>query len=229
MNLTAARQLLLQSHLRLPDLSTNTNNDANNNITDTTDTTNSIYKAKGTSDYDLITTSTHIESFIDTLANKQTHPCTIKSLSSKDVHAARDFTSKILKTSYSIPFFLQFLYAENCYCLVSYSTITKEITGVITGKLDPKSSNGHIYTLAVNSSYRRQGIATSLISAFQLKLASRTKILRSLWLEVLTSNSSAIDFYIYNQFFIDDSEFKKGFYNGVHDAYVMKKLFVLES
>lgn len=229
MHLTAARQPLLQSRLKLPDLSPNTNNDANNNINNINNTTNSTYKTKCTSDHSLITTSTLIESFIDTLANKQTHPCTIKPLSSKDVHAARDFTNKILKTSYSIAFFLQFLYAENCYCLVSYSTITKEITGVIAGKLDPKSSNGHIYTLAVNSSYRRLGIATSLISAFQLKLASRTKVLRSLRLEVLTSNSSAIDFYIYNQFFIDDSEFKKGFYNGVHDAYVMKKLFVLES
>jgi len=229
MSLTVIQQQLPQALLESPDLSSNTSSKSNHCKGADNNNASTDSDKVSTPSHDLITTSPHIESFIDTLAKRQTHPCTIKPLASRDVHAAREFTSKALKVTYSTAFFLQFLYAQNCYCLVAYSNITKEIAGVITGKLDTKSNDGHIYTLAVDPAYRRLGIATNLISALQLKLASRTKVLTSLWLEVLTSNAAAIDFYIYNKFFIDDSEFKKGFYNGVHDAYVMKKMLVLDS
>lgn len=190
----------------------------------------------------------HPPSSIETPVAEKVKPlakATIRSATSKDIHAIRHFTNSLLKTSYSVAFFLQFLYSKDCYCLLmtlpTKNSSDLDIVGVISGKLDSKSNksknmpaglglvSGHVYTLAVDPQYRRLGAASQLLSAFELKLACLAVaddcILGYLTLEVQPKNSTAIAFYDRNAFF-QSSTVKKGYYNGFGDALQMKKVLL---
>lgn len=175
---------------------------------------------------------------VNPLANASIRPAT-----SKDIHAIQQFTNTLLKTTYSIAFFLQFLYSKEHYCLIMTlptSSGQLNIVGVISGQLDLKTKktnlpaglalvSGHVYTLAVDPDCRRLGVASQLLNAFVNKLAChavRTDcILGSLTLEVPAQNFGAIAFYDRSAFF-PASPVKKGYYNGAGDALVMKKVLL---
>lgn len=79
-----------------------------------------------------------------------------------------------------------------------------------------------IYNIAVEKSFRKQGIGTMLIEKIIQKSLERKPSLISVWLEVRASNSSAISFYLKNGF--GKVYQRKNFYkHPPEDAIVMKK------
>lgn len=169
---------------------------------------------------------------------------TIRHAVSKDLNAIRHFTNTLLKTSYSLAFFLQFLYAKDSFCLLMTlppaAAGSLNIVGVITGKLESSqkrddaathsgASTGHVYTLAVDPDYRRMGAASQLLSEFEIKLAchalNQDCVLSSLTLEVEPKNTAAVAFYDRNKF-KPCAPLKKGYYGGAGDAQQMKKVLL---
>lgn len=82
-----------------------------------------------------------------------------------------------------------------------------------------------IYNIAVEKSFRKQGIGTTLIEKIiQKSLESKPSSI-SVWLEVRASNSSAISFYLKNGF--GKVYQRKNFYrHPPEDAIVMKKTVI---
>lgn len=168
---------------------------------------------------------------------------TVRHAISKDMNAVRQFTNALLKTTYSAAFFFQYLYSPDCFCLImtlpTGNASDINIIGVITGKLDWSGktgletgmnlADGHVHTLAVDPEYRRHGVASQLLSEFEVKLSChavhKSCILGSLSLEVQTKNKSAIAFYDRNSFH-PSSDIKKGYYGGLEDAQQMRKILV---
>jgi len=91
------------------------------------------------------------------------------SLERQYLPAIRALISKDLSEPYSIYVYRYFLYQWGDLCFLAVHPETSALVGVVINKLEqhqshsPQTLRGYIAMLAVSSSYRGQGIATSLV------------------------------------------------------------------
>jgi ribosomal-protein-alanine N-acetyltransferase len=163
---------------------------------------------------------------IDLLSEESHNNYRISPLKSRDVELICLFTNRYLSVSYSIGFFLQFLYKQGTLCLhlMSLSNPDK-VLGVISGRLE-YNKIGHIYTLAVEPEFRRIGVGTRLLNEFEKQMQNIAQStqgeLNSLSLEVKQSDYDAIEFYKKMGFLSFDLPLK-GYYNSIIDCIQMTK------
>lgn len=126
---------------------------------------------------------------------------TITALTSRHVASTTQLCNSCLKFQYSVSFFLQFLYSPKTVCLVAVNS-DNQIVGAIAGKLEEPQHGvftGHIYILAVQPEYRRQGLGRSLLNQitenFYSSCTSSSTKLSSITLEMECKNHTASQFY----------------------------------
>jgi ribosomal-protein-alanine N-acetyltransferase len=113
----------------------------------------------------------------------------------------------------------EFLSASDADCLVAEDNAPGrgEITGFLIAEAE--GGIGHIVTLDVVESHRRQGVGSALLVAEETRLAARG--VSQVFLETATSNSAGVAFWQrhgYRSFGVI-----RGYYLGRLDAYQMRK------
>jgi [ribosomal protein S18]-alanine N-acetyltransferase len=99
-----------------------------------------------------------------------------------------------------------------------------ELVGFLIGII-PEEDTARVLMLGVVPEYRRKNVGTGLLDAFKSAVGSFH--VKSIHLEVLTTNNTAIAFYQKNGFEI--KERMPHFYVTGEDAFLMKKLLVTAS
>lgn len=116
---------------------------------------------------------------------------------------------------------LRFLYHiqnRNCYLLLA--RIKGQLAGYGMLLFHSKRSRGRIYSICTSPMFRRQGVATKLLSEIERIAARKGK---GLYLEVRTENSNAQKLYKHLGFSV--SSRKKAYYLDGGDALVMTRDF----
>ncbi|KAK9374874.1 uncharacterized protein V1513DRAFT_399778 [Lipomyces chichibuensis] len=165
----------------------------------------------------------------------------LDTMKSQNLEAVSRFLSQNLPVSYSPSFLMQFIVGKDCFCfcardLSRESELRKHddkgIVGVVAGKvlrsaLNREVCTGHVMMLAVATEWRRFGVGWELLRKLELAFnnVSSSSItaprLKSIFLQVASTNSGAIQFYEKGGYAYEKSEC--GYYGNKVDGIVMRK------
>lgn len=116
-----------------------------------------------------------------------------KRLKFADAEAIAHFASQNLPVSYSIGFFLQFVYNRDCLCL--YVTTKQDpdtVLGTIAGQVG-SDGRAQVHVLAVAPTARRNGLGTILMKEFTSTIEDEG--IKAIEIQTRCQDAGAIAFY----------------------------------
>jgi len=141
----------------------------------------------------------------------------IRQACAEDLVAISQLAGAVLPERYSSGVFTSLFerFSEGMFVAEEESTVVGFLIGIIPGE-----ESARVLMLGVQPWCRQQGVGTRLLEAF--RVAMEPFHVRSIHLEVLTSNDAAIRFYQKNGFSVEER--MKKFYVTGEDAFLMRKV-----